>query len=371
MLQLPEQFGELSARADITVKDGLWTLLAKPRVSVGWERSESRGNDVSSEAYLLEWYGRYALFPALLLSAGNENLQWGPSLLISPSNLFLLQNNRLNPLAETPGSYFARVVWVPSATWSGSLIANVLRGPQQETFRDFERRYAAKVDFHVSSLEASALAGFGERSKLQIGGYVVGVPRDEILLYVDARLDMRDRTLRPGPSTGPFGIDMREPPEGGHPIANVLVGASYTFANSLTLSAEYLYQSNGFDEEEAALLHTLRSRVASYLTGSMDQLLADAPRIASAAYGPGLRFLRQHYSVAQGRYQWGDSNSAISLWWISNWSDKSQLWVPSFDCAVSAHWAVLGWGLLAAGNEDSEFRRSLIAEGQVGASYSF
>ncbi len=371
MLRLPAQFAELAARPDIAVRYGNWTLLAKPRARVSWERSASHGSDVSSDAYLLEWYARYALVPSLLVSGGSESLQWGPSLLISPSNLFFLQNNRLNPLAEIPGSYFARAVWVPSSTWSASLIANVLRGERQETFREFERRYAAKLDFHGSFLEASALVGFGERSKLQAGGYVVCVPRDEILLYIDARFDLRDRTLRPVTSGGSFGLDMAEPSGHVHPPGNVLVGGSYTFASSLTLSVEYLFQSNGFDDNEAAQLHSLRTRVAGYLSGSMDQLAEDAARLAHEAYTPGLRFLRRHYSVAQARYVWGDSSSSISLWWISNWNDKSQLLVPSFDAAVSNHWSLLGWALLGGGSSDSEFRGLVAAEGQIGASYSF
>ena len=55
------------------------------------------GDDTSesdTDAYINEWRLRFRVSDQFFLSLGRENLQWGPSLLLSPSNPFNSGNNR-------------------------------------------------------------------------------------------------------------------------------------------------------------------------------------------------------------------------------------------------------------------------------------
>jgi hypothetical protein len=370
LFRLPQQFSKLEARPDLTARLENWTFHAKPRAEAELVRVGPGDTAVKDRAYLLEWYARWAVTPSLYLSGGSEYLQWGPSQLISPSNMFFLENARLSPIAQIPGSYFGRAVWVMTPTWTTSAIVNFQKGERQEAYRPFERRYALKVDYTSSNLQFSAIAAYGERSSVQVGANAVWVPADAAIIYADARADTRSRVLYPTRAESSFGYLMKGDGDRWNPAVNVLAGASYTMKANVTLTAEYLYQSDGYGDGQARDLQLLRGRLAdAILSGGAG--VPEASAMIGRALSPGLRFLRRHYGVLQARYQWGDGDGTISLWWIANLEDQSSTFVPSFDIAVTNHVALVGFGMINIGPKGGEFRGVFNAQGLLGAVYTF
>src|SRR5271157_3425617 len=196
-LRLPHYVGDAEMRPDLRLSLDALELSAKPRgrhdYSV-WEdgvpKGQSSGDD---DSYVNEWLARLKVRENLFVSYGQENLQWGPSFLFSPSNPFFQDNGRRNPYLEVPGMDFGRLVWIPAAAWTGSFIANTGEGLNKTTGPGsflsstppppFEQTYTVKIDYagreNYASLmlsrraDAENLAGF-------FGGWTVS---DAVLLY--------------------------------------------------------------------------------------------------------------------------------------------------------------------------------------------
>ena len=112
-----------------------------------WEEGQKKGDtDTQFDAYVNYWIARYMLSEELFASYGRENLQWGPSYLLSVSNPFNKANGRNNPKIEVPGLDFARAVWIPSYKWTVSFIANTGEGAA-DFVGEFDRAYAFKIDY--------------------------------------------------------------------------------------------------------------------------------------------------------------------------------------------------------------------------------
>ena len=78
----------------------------------------------AGQVFVNEWFFRYRLTDRFFASYGRENLQWGPSFLISPSNPFIERNGKNNPYLEVPGLDYAKINWIVDSSWSAQLIAN-------------------------------------------------------------------------------------------------------------------------------------------------------------------------------------------------------------------------------------------------------
>ncbi len=82
--------------------------------------------------------------PFHLLWQGKSSV--GPAFLISPSNPFIKDNGRDNPKTEVGGLTYARLLWIPYASWSASFIANIDDGAHT-FFNPFYKKYAVKIDY--------------------------------------------------------------------------------------------------------------------------------------------------------------------------------------------------------------------------------
>ena len=94
----------------------------KPRAAANitaWEDGvfEYKGPETDGDAYINELLVTYGITQRLFLSAGRENLQWGPSYLYSPSNPFLGDNGKNNPYLELPGLDYIKSLWIISNGW--------------------------------------------------------------------------------------------------------------------------------------------------------------------------------------------------------------------------------------------------------------
>ena len=78
----------------------------------------------------------------------------------------------------------------------------------------------------------------------------------------------------------------------------VLVGGSYTFETKGTLTMEYAYNGQGYNDAQADRYYSLRRRAANAFAsgGRMSGL---AQRTLGQTAGTGLRFLRRNYALLQ------------------------------------------------------------------------
>ena len=143
-LKIPRYIADLDLRPDASLSFKRLDLSIKPRMNLqwkAWEDGTPKGDkDWEDDWFINEWLGRLRITDTLFVSYGRENLQWGPSYLISPSNPFFFDNGRSNPKKEVPGMDFARLVWLPKTEWTISLITNTDEGRQEfqnETFESY------------------------------------------------------------------------------------------------------------------------------------------------------------------------------------------------------------------------------------------
>ena len=122
----------VNPRVDLNLDFRQLELSAKPRYLVNWQRWEDgrlAGNEKTNQfVYVNEWFARYRITDEFLVSYGRENLQWGPSVILSSSNPFNRENGRNNTRVEVPGLGYARAVWTPDSAWTVSFIANTDKG---------------------------------------------------------------------------------------------------------------------------------------------------------------------------------------------------------------------------------------------------
>jgi hypothetical protein len=204
------------------------TLAIKPRFNVTWERWEDGpldgATDTDEEAFINEWMARLRLGQQVFLSYGRENLQWGPSFLLSPSNPFNPSNGRNNPWLEEPGLDYGKAIWVINSTWTTSLIANTGEG-RLDLFEDFRNTYATKVDYTGDGHYGSIILSHRESGPTRFGLFAGVTVSDAVLLHIEGSVDDESES-------------------------NLLVGGTYTLDNGSTLALEYYHNSAGCNNQE-------------------------------------------------------------------------------------------------------------------------
>lgn len=88
-LEIPRHLILFEPRPDLYLEFRRLKLMAKPRWIFEWSRwedgSRSGDTDTDDELFMNEWLARLRVIDGLFVSYGRENLQWGPSYLLSPS----------------------------------------------------------------------------------------------------------------------------------------------------------------------------------------------------------------------------------------------------------------------------------------------
>jgi len=284
-LEIPRYSLELEPRPDFFLDFRKIKLLVKPRLNLKWERwedgSRSGDTDADSDLFINEWLVSLRLIKDLFASYGRENLQWGPSYLISPSNPFFRDNGLSNPKREVPGMDFARLVWVPGSAWGFSLIANVDKGRQEFISDDFEPTYALKADYITYRKYLSLIASYRENDRGHLGAYAGWTVSNALLLYGEGTVSQGTNALYPvADPAAPFGIRMSPTREDETSLEGVLLlGGSYTLEAGPTLTAEYVFNSEGYTDSEAELCFELgdlgiKWTVLSRADGVNEKLLA-------------------------------------------------------------------------------------------------
>lgn len=240
-LAIPRYQTAFDFRPDFSLNFRQIELGIKPRFEASWNRVSSGlqgGTDLSTAtAYINEWIARYRVTNQLLVSYGRENLQWGPSQLLSPSNPFNQNNGKNNPAIEQPGQDYARVVVIPNSSLTGSFIANTGEGrlnASGEETGPFHKAYAGKFDYTGDKTFFTLLVSKRETTPWRIGYFGGWNISDALLAYSEGSAALsHDETLP-------------------HPDYDILVGATYTLMSGATITGEYFHHNAGCTQENIA-----------------------------------------------------------------------------------------------------------------------
>ena len=230
---VPERVFENQLRIDMDYQNDYFNIGLKPRGQFSfqsWNTGPLAGNDdTGSDFYFYEWWVRLSSNDAFSVEYALQNLQWGPSFLVSPSNPFDSRNGKDNPIQELPkAAYYAKAIWAPSTAWTVSGIANTSKG-NKEYDRDFAPTYALKSDFIGSDLYGSLILSYGVQKRCSrlgfFGNYTLS---DRWLAYIEGAMTKGD-------------------PE-------VLLGSAYTTDSGPTVGLEYFYNGGGVSSPDISYL---------------------------------------------------------------------------------------------------------------------
>jgi hypothetical protein len=337
-LGIASQQAELQFRPDFNLKLRQFEFDLKPRYNWARTRVPYAGTGAQRrnrhDLFVNEGTVRYRPHDRLTLSYGRENLQWGPSALLSPSNPFNANNGRNNPNLELPGLDYARAVWVTSPALTVSLIANTGKGRLDPANR-YRKARAAKIDYTGDSVFFSVIGSKAENESGRIGGFAGWNVSDALSVHAEGSAGRR-RAASPS--------DQRDRRD-----RQLLVGTSYTLEAGPTLSAEYFLNKDGC--VDAPIQACLQRR--------------------GALLDPVRPLARRRYAMLQYLDTKVGGNINLSARLIRNLDDHSYQFVLNAEYELGQHWQLYAIPAYYRGAPESEFggllRRSLF----VGASYTY
>jgi hypothetical protein len=341
-LGLARNQAELQLRPDFNLKWRSLEFDLKPRfqtthTDVSWTGA-APARQKRDHAFINEGTVRLLVGERLVLSYGRENLQWGPSSLLSPSNPFNANNGRTNPNLELPGLDYARAVWVISPSWTVSAIANTGKGRLDSANR-YRKAGAVKVDYTADAAFVSLIASKADGEQARLGGYAGWNVTDALALRAEGSVG------RAGAGGGAAAAN----PDQARRDRQLLVGASYTLEAGPTLSAEYFWNKDGC--ADAAIQVCLQRRGA---------LLDPLRPLARRRYA-----MLQLVDTKIG----GALNVYTRL--TRNLDDRSMQFVLNLEYELGQHWNLYAIPTWYRGTRDSEFKSLLKRSLFVGASYTF
>jgi hypothetical protein len=299
---------ESDFRPDLWLKFRDLDISVKPRFEYKWkdweEGSRNGQSDDKGYAYVNEYLVRYMPIQNVFVSYGRENLQWGPSYLISPSNPFIRNNGKNNPKIEVRGMDFARAVWVPSYEWSVSAISSIDEGAQ-DFIEGFHKSYAAKIDYTGDRKFFSLIPQYTDDGCFKFGYYGGWSVTDALILHTEGRI-----------------YD--------HP--EVLVGGSYTLSAGPTLTAEYYHNGAGSTREPIYFVF---------------------PPIGDVNPDSGL--FRENYVLLQLMHNKIRDVFSITLRWIADVDDGSSRSVAILEYSIGEHIELFTIGDFYSGSKGDEF----------------
>jgi hypothetical protein len=324
VLGIPSAVGEIDLRPDFSLKNDRIELGLKPRLSLtekGWNKGTLDGStDRDTDTYLQEAYARIRLDDTLFVSYGREKLQWGPSYLLSPSNVFNPDNGRNSPQAEVPGLEYARMIWIPNHTWSVSMIANTGEGRVEQN--DFRPAYAFKVDYTNEQKYFSLIPFYKEGGNEGFGYFAGWTATDAILLYLEGQVD-----------------------EDSH--SKYLLGGTYTLKNGSTIALEFFRNNDGCTNNPIATCYALGSSPVANT------------------------YVRKNYLMLQylDTALYNDFN--LTVRYIHGLDDHSGRLIGSLEYVFGQHAKLFAIGNYFQGDSNTEFGSLLDHSFLVGAGYTF
>jgi hypothetical protein len=327
-LEIPRYVMEVDLRPDFNLNFRQVELSVRPRLELRWQwwqdgvRRGDNGGD--TEVFVQEWLARYRLTDQLFASYGRENLQWGPSYLLSPSNPFNRDNGQNNPMLEVPGLDYGRGVWIPSQAWTVSFIANIDRG-RLELIRDFKKTYAMKLDYTIEKKYFSLIPSYREDGELSLGFFGGWTVSDALLLHMEGSVPDRIGD------------------------AAILVGGAYTLEWGPTIAAEFFHDGSGC---------TLRSIARCFARGFANRQPADT------------LFLQDYLLVQYTHTRIRDTTLNLTLRWIRALDDDSNRVISIVEYGLTDRTQLFAVGNVDIGNNDAEFGSLLKYSLMVGVRFT-
>ena len=362
---LPKYAFQVEVRPDFYLNYGKLKLMAKPRNIMTWVRIEdgvrSGESDWDNDLFVNEWIAGLQPWDSLFFSYGRENIQWGPSYLVSPSNPFFRENGLRNPKREVRGQDFGRLVWAPDSAWSVSLFANTDEG-ENEFVQDFENVYAMKVDYTGYRSYLSVIPSYKDRDRERLGAYGGWKATDGLLFYGEGTVAQGTEVLYPQETgrtflSGEPIIELENSQDDSNNLeGTALAGASYTFELGPTLALEYLYNSTGYTDEQWDKVEDYVQELGRIIRLIPSELLQNLFDRTDLLIDPEVTQLRKHYLNFQYLHPQLLEDLDISLRYTFNLDDNSSQLIPVAIYDLNNHLQAFVVGTHNFGGSDTEFK---------------
>ncbi len=304
-LQLYRYSGEFDLRPDFFWEQPSVSAVFKPRFTASrlwWEDGATKGRaDSPSRAFVNEWRVQAKPFSSLFLSFGKEKLLWGPSFLASPSNILFKDTEKLNPKVEVEGKYLAKAIIVPNNMLTVSLITET-GNDENDLGETLKPLRLIKADVLGGNYQISVIGYHRRDDRFRFGSYGQWTASDALLLYYDGIVSKGTDVLYPvSDPASPLGGSFIRKHDGSSALfTTVTAGGAYTFLSGSTLSMEFLYNGQGYDDAEAAAYYRLRQNAGDHFfdAGPLSGL---SQMTLNQSLNNGAPFLRRYYLM--GQYQ--------------------------------------------------------------------
>ncbi|MEM9823193.1 MAG: hypothetical protein AAF985_19085, partial [Bacteroidota bacterium] len=240
----------------------LLSVWIKPRLNLDFAADQGLLEETATEEFVADFFfqefkAKWQINQSLYLLAGRYLKEMGTSIFINPSNPFLPNPGRLNPKLEQRPMDFIELNFATKTDWNFSLIANIhqAQNPNYEfpSF-DFARSYGLQTEYYGASANIGALLSIDENRKYHLGVYGQKNIGEAVVVWTDASLSYNINRFYPirGHWTDPqlLDFDMVSTSENDRLFPVALLGASYTLNAGPTIQLEYLYNGQGYTEEE-------------------------------------------------------------------------------------------------------------------------
>ena len=370
-LQLPSHQATAELRPDLALDLDRLHLSAKPRLRLNRREVKTtfdRQNNTHSEWFVNEWLARAGLTNSLFASIGRENLQWGPSYLISPSNPYFQDNGRANPKQEVAGMDFARLVWLPHEQWTVSVLANIDKGKQKFPVRDFKKTYGAKIDYSGPESYASLILSHRSSGRNRIGGYFGRTLTDALIVYAETGAAKGSDAFYPVKAANPIQGEMVARKDNSSIEAMALAGGAYTLSAGPTLTLEYVHNTFGYTDDEANRYYRLRKNANDTFTGPLYGL---SRLTLGRTADPGLRLLRRNYLMAQVMHR--DMGNVLDVTFRATWNmdDGSCRLISMIEYFFNDFIQFFSIGTVNTGGSEAEFGSMVDLQWIFGVEYAW
>jgi hypothetical protein len=356
LARLPEHEFSAEVRPEFRCDATPLSLTFGPRLT---QRTGFAGSypQAATDLYVQDWTVRAKLLPTVTASYGREVLQWGPSMLVSPSNPFHRDNGKGNPLREIPALEFFRAVWVPSSRWSISYITNTALGRSVPDDSPFRAVHALKMDRRGDSFAATAIVSRPAGGRVTTGASIQRTVNDALVVYAEGSVRQGSTGLYPVRTPDAPGWLLLETKRASDAVSgSALLGALYTTANGSTWNLEYLTGRDGYSSSEAATLHTAEMDLAQALA-STKPASERAAAVLASAMNLGLRTLRRNYMFAQFLQTGIHDKVDLTLRYTLGLDDGGGTAVGYMNWSVGDRVQIVGLVTAMSGGPASEFAR--------------
>jgi hypothetical protein len=304
-LKLYRYSGEFDLRPDFFWEQPSLSAVFKPRFTASrlwWEDGIMKGTtDSPSRAFVNELRVQARPVSSLFLSFGKEKLLWGPSFLASPSNILFKDTEKLNPKVEVEGKYLAKAIMVPNNTLTVNVITET-GDDKNDLGETLKPLGLIKADVMGSNYQVSFIGYYRQDDRFRFGSYGQWTASDALVLYYDGIVSKGTDALYPAPDpASPLGGSFVKKYDNSSGLfTTVTAGGSYTFLSGSTLSMEFLYNGQGYNDADAAEYYRLRQN-ASHHFFDAGPLSGLSQMTLNESLNNGTSFLRRYYLM--GQYQ--------------------------------------------------------------------